>query len=72
MLLTEGAHDERTTITIKDTADSVFEVISSARGNDVENSVSIKKIRSMIPKSRMVRLTIRDGRLATETIRRIQ
>jgi KaiC/GvpD/RAD55 family RecA-like ATPase len=72
LLLTEGAHDQNTMVTIKDTVDSVFDVTAIARGAEVENIITISKIRGMIPKARIVRLAQRESGLATETIRRVQ
>jgi len=72
LMLTEGAHDEKVMVTIKDTIDSVFEVSTVTRGSEIENIISISKIRSMMPKARVVRLAQRENGLATETIRRIQ
>jgi len=72
VLLTEGAHDQNTMVTIKDTVDSVFEVSTALRGAEIENIVTISKIRGMMPKVRVIRLAQRESGLATETIRRIQ
>jgi len=72
VLLTEGAHDQSTMVTIKDTVDSVFEVSTAARGAEIENIITISKIRGMMPKARVVRLAQRESGLATETIRRVQ
>ncbi len=72
LLLTEGAHDQSTVITIKDAVDSVFDVATSVRGSDVENVVTIQKIRNMKLAARIIRLAMRDNGLATETIRRVQ
>jgi len=72
VLLTEGAHDQSTMVTIKDTVDSVFEVSTALRGAEIENIITISKIRGMMPKARIVRLAQRESGLATETIRRVQ
>ncbi len=72
ILLTEGAHDQNTMVTIKDTVDSVFEVSTALRGAEIENIITISKIRGMMPKVRVVRLAQRESGLATETIRRVQ
>lgn len=72
LLLTEGAHDQETVITIKDAADSVLDVTTSVRGSDVENIVTIQKIRNMKLTTRIIRLAMRENGLATETIRRVQ
>jgi KaiC/GvpD/RAD55 family RecA-like ATPase len=72
LLSTEGAHENTTNVTIKDIVDSVFEIRSEVRGTELENTVTITKIRQMVPRSRMIRLSIREGGLATETVRRVQ
>jgi len=72
LLMTEGAHDNETIVTIKDTVDAVFDVTTVTRGSEMENIITISKIRNMIPKARVIRLAQRDTGLATETIRRVQ
>lgn len=72
LLITEGAHDPSVLTTIKDTVDSVFDIVTTVRGNELENTVTIQKIRQMVPKSRVIRLSSRESGLATETVRRIQ
>jgi len=71
LMLTEGAHEQSTIISIKDAVDSVFEVDSTPRGSEMENTINIKKIRGTVPKSRKIKLTQRESGLATETIRRV-
>ena len=71
LMLTEGAHDHNIVVPIKDMVDSVFDITSTTRGSEVENMINITKIRGMIPKSRQIRLSQRDGVLTTQTIRRI-
>lgn len=72
LILTHDAIPQTTAITIKDIADTVFDTETTFRGNEVENTISITKIRNMIPKTRKIRLTQRETGLFTETIRRIQ
>lgn len=72
LLLTEGAHDQNTTVTIKEAVDSVFEVTTEPRGSELENIIMIQKIRGVMPKTRIIRLATRTTGLATETIRRVQ
>lgn len=72
LLLTAGALAENISIAIKDSTDTVFEITTATRGTEIENTVAIQKIRGMIPKVRAIKLTQRGGRLATETIRRVQ
>lgn len=72
LLLTEGSYDPTVGITIKDSVDAVFEISSSMRGTEIENIVAIQKIRNVIPRTRQIRLALRENGLATETIRRVQ
>jgi len=72
LILTHDAIPQTTAVTIKDIADTVFDTETAFRGNEVENTISITKIRNMIPKTRKIRLTQRETGLFTETIRRIQ
>lgn len=69
---TEGARKPNTLIMIKDSANSVFEVRREVRGAEIENVVTIQKVRNMRPKSRIIRLATRENGLATETIRRLE
>jgi KaiC/GvpD/RAD55 family RecA-like ATPase len=71
ILLTEGANDPNTIIALKDVVDTVFDITTATRGTEVENVVSVSKIRGIMPKSRTIRLGHREGLLATETIRRV-
>lgn len=72
LMLTEEAIDTATTVSIKSLVDSVFEISTTYRGNELESIVAIPKIRNMVPRTRRVRLTERDTGLSTETIRRVQ
>lgn len=72
LLLTEGAHEQSVMLTIKDNVDSVFEISGSVRGTEIENTLTVSKIRGMVPKARIIRLAQREVGLATETIRRVQ
>ena len=72
LLLTEGAHEQSVMLTIKDSVDSVFEISASVRGTELENALTISKIRGVLPKTRIIRIVQREDGLATETIRRIQ
>jgi len=71
LLLSNETNPSESISVIKDTVDSVFDISMSIRGTDVENIVTIQKIRNVIPKSRQVRLNIRDSGISTETIRRV-
>lgn len=72
LLLTEGAYDSTVGITIKESVDAVFEISASLRGTEIENAVAIQKLRGMVPRTRQIRLALRENGLATETIRRVQ
>ena len=72
LLMTEDAHEENVIVTIKDAADTVFEITAEVRSSELENTITIQKIRNMIPKNRIIRLSIKDTGMVTETIRRIQ
>ena len=72
LILTHDAIPQTTAVTIKDIADTVFDTETAFRGNEIENTISITKIRNMIPKTHKIRLTQRETGLFTETIRRIQ
>lgn len=71
VLMTEGAHEQNTIVTIKDALDSVFEFAAEYRGSELEIILSVQKIRSMMPKSRVLRLAVKNTGLVTETIRRM-
>lgn len=71
LLLTEDAHEQRALVTIKDAADSIFEVSAEVRGAEIDNMLTIKKIRGILPKTRIIRFTTRENGLVTETIRRV-
>lgn len=72
ILMTDGSHDHSTTVAIKDALDSVFEITSEIRGTETENAVTIQKIRNLVPKTRAIRLTVKNNGLVTDTIRRMQ
>lgn len=71
MLLTEGAHEQHKIMGIKDAVDSVFEFTTNIREESIENIMTIQKVRDMIPRKRIIRLSQKENGLATETIRRI-
>jgi len=71
VLMTEGIAEQGITTAAKDLVDAVCEMTTEARGNDVETTVTVHKMRKVIPRSRVMRLTTRKDGLATETIRRI-
>lgn len=71
LLMTEGAHEEEYMITIKDVVDTVFEFSAEVRGAEIENTITIQKVRGVLPKMRLIRLTARENGLITETIRRV-
>lgn len=72
ILMTEGSHDNSIAVAIKDAVDSVFEISSEIRGTETENAVTIQKIRNLVPKTRAIRLTVKNTGLVTDTIRRMQ
>lgn len=72
LILTHDAIPQTTSMSIKDIADAVFDTEITFRGNEIESTITITKIRNMIPKTRKVRLTQRETGLFTETIRRVQ
>ena len=72
ILMTEDAHDQNSVIAIKDAVDTVFAMSSSIRGNELENNVTLKKIRNMFPKTWILRFNIKKNGLVTETIRRFK
>lgn len=72
ILITEDAHDQSDVITIKDTVDTVFEIKSELRGTELEHNITIKKMRSMIPKTRLLRFSVKKEGFITETIRRVK
>ena len=71
LLLTNDVNSADSVAVVKDFVDSVFDISISIREQDVENIVTVQKIRNVIPKSRQIRLTIRNTGIATETIRRV-
>lgn len=72
ILMTEGSHEHTLVVAIKDAVDSVFDITAEVRGSEIENTVTIQKIRNMMPKARVVRLAVKNNGMVTETIRRIQ
>jgi len=72
LLMTAGSHEQNVSVSIKDAVDAVFEFTTEVRGAELEVTVNIQKIRSIIPKARTVRLAVKNTGMVTETIRRIQ
>ena len=71
LLMTEDSHEKGLVVTIKDTVDSVFEFTSQVRDSEIENILTIRKIRNMIPKARVLILSVKSAGLVTETTSRI-
>ena len=71
ILMTEGAHEQSVSATIKDAVDSVFEFSAEYRGSELEVILTVQKIRNMMPKSRILRLAVKNSGMVTETIRRM-
>ncbi|HSB84434.1 MAG TPA: hypothetical protein VLD64_08120, partial [Nitrosarchaeum sp.] len=71
ILMTEDSHEKDLVVTIKDTVDSVFEFTSQVRDAEIENILTIRKIRNMIPKARVLVLAVKSNGLVTETTSRI-
>ena len=71
VLMTEDSHEKSLVVTIKDAVDSVFEFTSQVIEEEIENILTIRKIRNMIPKARVLRLSMKNSGLVTETTSRI-
>ena len=71
LLMTEDSHEKNLVVTIKDTVDSVFEFESEVIDAEIENILTIRKVRNMIPKARVLRLSVKNSGLVTETTSRI-
>jgi len=71
LLMTEDSHEKSLVVTIKDAVDSVFEFTSQVIEEEIENILTIRKIRNMIPKARVLRLSMKNSGLVTETTSRI-
>ena len=71
LLMTEDSHEKSLVVTIKDAVDSVFEFTSQVIEEEIENSLTIRKVRNMIPKARVLRLSMKNSGLVTETTSRI-
>ena len=71
VLMTEDSHESSVVVTIKDAFDSVFEFVSGVVESEIENTLTIRKIRNMIPRVRVLRLSVKSTGLVTETTSRI-
>ena len=71
LLMSEDSHEKSLVVTIKDAVDSVFEFKSEVIEDEIENILTIRKIRNMIPKARVLRLSTKNSGLVTETTSRI-
>lgn len=71
VLMTDGIAEQHTAMAVKDLVDAVYEMNTEARGSDMETIVTVQKMRKVLPRTRLIRLTIRKDGFATETIRRV-
>jgi KaiC/GvpD/RAD55 family RecA-like ATPase len=71
VLMTEDSHDSSVVVAIKDAFDSVFEFESGIIDIEIENTLTVRKIRNMIPRARVLRLSVKSSGLVTETTSRI-
>jgi KaiC/GvpD/RAD55 family RecA-like ATPase len=71
LLMTEDSHEKSLVVTIKDAVDAVFEFASQVIEEEIENILTIRKVRNMIPKARVLRLSVKNSGLVTETTSRI-
>ena len=71
LLMTEDSHEKALVVTIKDTVVSVFEFTSQVRDEEMENILTIRKIRNIMPKARVIMLSLKSSGLVTETTSRI-
>jgi len=71
LLMTEDSHEKSLVVTIKDAVDSVFEFASQVIEEEIENILTIRKVRNMIPKARVLRFSMKNSGLVTETTSRI-
>jgi len=69
--MSEDSHEKSVVVTIKDAVDSVFEFASEVIEDEIENILTVRKIRNMIPKARVLRLSMKNSGLVTETTSRI-
>jgi len=72
VIITEDAHNPKDVVTVKDLADSVFDFTSDNRGSAITMTLTIQKIKDVFPKTRILRFTVKNEGLVTETIRRIK
>jgi KaiC/GvpD/RAD55 family RecA-like ATPase len=71
LLLSNETNSPDSISVMKDIVDSVLDISMTIRGTDVESLITIQKIRGVIPKSRQIRLSVRDTGISIETIRRV-
>ena len=71
IILNKGTENTDKEFILRDLADSVFDVTTSIKGNDVEITTTIKKARKMNVRTRRLNLIEKNGSLSTSTIQRI-
>ena len=71
IVLNKGGEDTDKEFILKDLADTVFDLTTGIKGNDVEISVSINKARKLKVTTRKITLVEKNGKLSGSTIQRI-
>ncbi len=72
VLINEDEHKPSDISTLKNMADTVFNFSSEIREQDLGVTLTIQKIKDIFPKKWVLRFTVKEKGLATETIRRIK
>lgn len=72
VLINEDEHKPSDISTLKNMADTVFNFSGEIRGLDLEVALTIQKIKDIFPKVRILRFTVKENGLITETIRRVK
>jgi len=71
IILNKGIEDTDKEFILRDLADSVFDVTTSIKGNNLEIVTTIKKARNMNVRTRKLNLIEKNGTLSTSTIQRV-
>ena len=72
IFINEDEHKPSDVATLKNMADTVFNFSSEIRGLDLSITLTIKKIKDIFPKTRILRFLVKENGLITETIRRVK
>jgi len=72
VLINEDEHKPSDISTLKNMADTVFNFSSEIREQNIDVTLTIQKIKDLVPKTRVLRFTIKEKGLDAETIRRIK